>query len=123
MYNWGMSETREAYSTEMQPGRELDAAVARVILGEEYDEWSMLLDYSTAPAAALLAWAWLEEHHPWTDAWGEIRLFLGRDYYKRPAVFTLFDYRLDKCIAVGTTYPHAVALAVVEAGKALEVIE
>lgn len=129
----------------MQPGRELDALVARV-MGQSV---TFPESYSEEDEPAMQAWAWLEENHPWTqqgNAWPwqqgiKAAILLGRDYSgqednPRPSVLVMQradwwcfpDDEIEegtkegRCFFIpGTTYPHAIALAVVEAGKALGV--
>lgn len=135
-----MSETREAYNVTLQPSRELDALVARV-MGWTNIHWTdteyglhpfgkepgsnngggvMLPFFSADGKAAMDAWAWLEENKP--ESWE--RLVLGRDDNSRPAVVEIaggsqFEGHFIEPIAAGKTYPHAIALAVVEAGKVI----
>lgn len=147
-----MSETREVYNVATQPGRLLDAQVAQVMgrlsdkvlaelkqrgvgVQDENDmdgcyvgsPWENVLRYSTDLAAAMEAWEWLEEHNPWGGA--DADLFLGRytnawdNIIRQPAVIRYIDYEELGPVAIGTTYPHAISLAVVEAGRALGVIE
>lgn len=110
-----MTETREAYNVAMQPGRELDALVAKV-MGQHYvDLWECR--YSVDGRAAMQAWAWLEENHPWKIDGASVALM----YYDSPSVCLVGNYA--ELLVAGIDYPHAIALAVVEAGKVLGVIE
>lgn len=109
-----MSETREVYDAVMQPGAELDALVARVMGLDYVDLWECR--FSGDGRAALEAWAWLEENHPWQPRGVALQRSRGK-----PAVYlTHYD---DITLTTGETYAHAIALAVVEAGKALGVID
>lgn len=113
-----MSETREAYNVTLQPGPELDALVAKV-MGWTISELDGAFMPSTNSTAAMLAWEWLGKNHPWS----EDTVFLGLEtnawegIYEQPAVFRYIDYGELGPICVGQTYPHAISLAVVEAGK------
>lgn len=166
-----MSEVREVYNVTLQPGRLLDAQVAQVMgrlsdkvlaelkqrgvgVPDEKDmdgryigssPWENVLRYSTDPAAAMEAWAWLEENHPWVEQgndwpWQQgikAAILLGKDYIgqednPRPSVLVMQraewwsfpDNEIEEgtkegyCFYIpGDTYPHAIALAVAEAGK------
>lgn len=72
--------------------------------------------YSTDPAAAMEAWEWLENNNPWKPSVLALMRSEGN-----PAVVRI-DYEPMNEIAFGVSYPHAIALAVVEAGKVLGVI-
>lgn len=98
----------------MQPGQELDALVARVI---GWISWTGETPaYSTDPAAAMEAWGWLEENMP--ESWG-VPLALTRDYYSNAPSVVFRRKGVDMVIS-GETYSHAIALAVVKAGKEME---
>lgn len=142
-----MSETRAAYNVALQPGRELDALVARVMgrlsdqglaelkqrgagVPEQIDEWGRyildyspwenVLRYSTDPAHAMEAWAWLEENNPWDGG-----LVLYRSSDGEPTVSKQFfnEGKYYNVFIQGTTYPHAISLAIIAAGKVLGVID
>lgn len=131
-----MSEPRAAYNVAMRPGRELDALVARVmhranvvnhpdraIYSEAIESARDIPPaYSTVIAVAMGAWAWLEENNPWKRP-DTIAFSLTRDDDGRPSVLHIYGYDEYATIATGTTYPHAISLAICEAGKALGVIE
>lgn len=86
--------------------------------GDKY--YQVCFPYSTDAAAAMEAWAWLEANNPWESEEG---LFLGRytdawkDIIKQPAVMRYVGYEEIGPVAVGTTYPHAISLAILEAAK------
>lgn len=112
----------EGYSVTMQPSLELNQLVAKMIgwTGEP------LPRFSIDPAAAMEAWAWLEENNPWSEA----TLMLGRDKDTgNPAVIRwdvddgYWHNWQPEVIATGTTYPHAIALAILEVGRHLGMIE
>jgi hypothetical protein len=117
-----VSEPRAAHNTTMQPGRELDALVARVIGWNGVSWTGESPAYSTDPAAAMQAWAWLEENNPWKRP-DTIAFALTRDDDGRPSVLHIYGYDEYETITTGNDYPHVIALAVVKAGKALGVIE
>lgn len=115
---------------------------AQIATGNEVraSDWDKTLPHFSAdPAAAMEAWAWLEEHNPWEhNREGKADLMLGRyGDDSKPAVFIMaerweyypeaynggYSGKLPNMAISGTTYPHAIALAIVEAGKALGVIE
>lgn len=123
----------------MKPGRELDKLVAGAMgwtnvdsedypgLGVVYRGFppgknisDFLPHYSADWAAAGQAWEWLEQNHPWrTGEWQE-DICLGRNSTGQPSVIILemqLDNKPNEYI-MGQTYPHAIALAVVEAAKA-----
>lgn len=131
-----------------QPGRLLDAQVAQIMgrlsdkvlaelkqrgIGapEERDmygryvgssPWENVSRYSTDPAAAMEAWAWLEENNPWKRP-DTIAFALTRDDNGSPSVLHIYGYDEYSTIAIGSTYPHAISLAVCEAGKLLGVVD
>lgn len=129
-----MSETREVYNVAMQPGRELDELVARVmgwtdlrkahgypLMGYPPGEAKMGIDaelcvvprYSTHDSDAIQALEWLKENNPWEN--------YGPMVLHRLKLPTFVFWTSD-----GNTrayYPLYIALAVVEAGKVLGVIE
>lgn len=114
----------------MKPGRDLDKLVAEA-MGQK---GRIALPYSTDIGAAWIAWEWLEKNNPWL--WEEslhakAQISLGRGDEK-PSVFihrTVDDYnfyipgqsgsamRKSNLYIPGESYPHAIALAVVEADK------
>lgn len=114
-----MSETRESYNATMLPGPELDILVA-LAMGK-----LNVLSYSTDSRFAMQAWEWLQNNHPWSEE----GVFLGRetnaweDIIKQPAVFRYVGYEELGTVCVGQTDCHAIALAVVEAGRVMGVIE
>jgi len=97
------------YQTEMPPGPELDAAVARV-MGVPPGK-----AYSTDEAAALEAWEWLEKSNPLADVY----LMRGRAYVSMGGESIDRDYFINGrkgrqgFYVQGETYPHTIALAVV----------
>lgn len=95
----------------LQPGPKLDVLVTSITDVEGSP--------STDPATAMEAWEWLEENHPW-DGY-TLALLKPSKYDYRPGVY-LVGYTLEGVISQGQDYPHAIALAVVRAGKALEII-
>lgn len=104
-----MSETREGYNATLQPGPELDILVARA-MGK-----LNVLSYSTDSRFAMQAWEWLEENNPWKPD------YLALMRFSKPCVCQVY-YEINE-LTTGQTYPHAIALAVVEAGKVMGVIE
>lgn len=145
-----MSETRATYDVTMQPGRELDALVAKVmhranvVNHPDLAIYSEAIEsardippaYSTVIAVAMEAWAWLEENNPWEGS----TLLLGRfDNIESvlPSVYIMGEYwenslypyqkvkphALNNCIISGIDYPHTISLTICEAGKVLGVIE
>lgn len=120
-----MSETREAYNVTLQPGRELDIQVMRVmhrvnvanhlrlaVYSKVIDSGGDAPPFSTNLTVAMGAWAWLEDNHPWKGD----TLALMR-YDNKPSVCRLMDYDMIDTVATGDTYPHAIALAILEISK------
>lgn len=104
----------------VKPGRELDKLVAEAI-GQK---GSIALPYSTEMGAAWQAWEWLEENKP--GGWEWVLLGLS-SISEKPAVqimesrdntekegWLIWVVELE---TEGESYPHAIALAVVEADK------
>lgn len=78
---------------------------------DESTEGDCYKSYSTHIEDAMEAWAWLEENHTWG------LIVLGRVDDGKPAVLEIITgSQFEGCsiepIAVGDTYPHAIALAV-----------
>jgi len=86
--------------------------------------------YSTSWEDAGQAWEWLEENHPWgLDAelllsrWGQAMapaVRVARTHLEDGAIVENGKYFLcrEQIVAIpGDTYPHAIALAVIEATK------
>ena len=116
-------------SEPMKPGRELDKLVAEIMgwaevrQNPEYPkfaiDWdgftprdisgfrSRIPDFSTESAAAWAAREWLERYYTPGG------VCLVRDLDNSPSVVTLDRGELDKTLARGESYPHAIALAVV----------
>lgn len=117
------------------PGRDGQEAFRyKTLVPPEYDgsnlqHLNMIIPhYSTDIRAAMDAWDWLEKNNSWDKA----GFFLGKveefdesgDKMQHLGVFLLKDdyvdmgvlYDLEK-IAVGETYPHAIALAILETTK------
>ena len=104
----------------MDPGSELDIAVAKImgwtnidgIEGDDPDgdRW-IILNYSTSMNAAMRAFEWLEENSPW------FRICLQRNNEGKPAVYRHIlphGHRVE--VASATTYPHAICLAAIAVG-------
>lgn len=116
--------------------RELDVKVAeamgievdRDVNGEPYHKGAILANvvirwvshYSADIADAWVAWEWLEENHPWE------LISLHRDTETGKPCVAVVDYmpkgledtgQLKQFRFQGETYPHAICLAVIEAGK------
>lgn len=111
----------------MEPGRELDEEIAKILgwtsvedgFGVRDRKMKSIPNYSTDWAAAGEAWEWLEENHPWEG----LCLWLGHNCPDcTPCVFvTRENGKTDEDFYVfGQTYPHAIALAVVEAAKVIK---
>lgn len=105
----GGMETRAAYNVTMQPGPELDALVARVM----GNKLSYIPDYSTRISPAMEAWTWLVYNCNNSQCW----LHSGKDGQH----IVKFDTNIDAVVS-SISWQHAIALAVVEAGKVLGVI-
>lgn len=135
---------------QMQPGRELDRLVAEV-MGYSNIHWTdteyglhpfgtepgggqggvMLPFFSEDNKAAMEAWAWLEENHPWKYSGADkATILLGRNIPGKPSVLIMCDYwdggipteayysELGNFHIPGNTYPHAISLAVKAAKEA-----
>jgi hypothetical protein len=116
-----------ATKTIMEPERELDKLVAKIIA----QRGRIALPYSTDMGAAWKAWEWLEQNHPWQPSapmLGKALQFDETGYQNiHPSVLLggtwwegEFEQLKLKVVARGETYPHAIALAVVEVGKCLQ---
>lgn len=112
----------------MEPGSKLDIAVAKAIGWtningiEGFDinqTQSIVLDFSTSMNAAMVAFEWLEQHHPWGS---RIQIALCREFYsKEPSVLIweigeLGEVEAERSIT-GDTYPHAICLAILDSAK------
>lgn len=105
----------------IKPGRELDELVTKAMGLDivDDDDWGPdgPRQWSTDPAVALEAWDWLEKHNPWPHS----ALYLGRhpDVDSTPpgVIVSFLDDIGNLKIWVGETYPHAIAIAIVEVGK------
>jgi len=89
----------------MQPGYELDRLVADAM------GLSVIRPFSTGWAEAGLVWEWLQANYP-------SRLCLGPNISGKPAVFVVdMLHTVLEFISEGETWPHAIALAVVEISR------